>query len=120
MRRVCCLRKGKEGGRSAAKVRTPDPSFRQRRLNRSREYIHMAYRYYNVRIVGLPEATCANILRCTGLHVVRRLDPCLYRIRTARFYEPEVQEIIEECARGEGYMTTIIEVDSRRPAAVFG
>lgn len=84
------------------------------------EYVHMAYRYYNVRIVGLPEATCANILRCTGLHVVRRLDPCLYRIRTARFYEPEVQEIIEECARGEGYMTTIIEVDSRRPAAVFG
>ncbi len=36
MRRVCCIRKGKEGERSGANARTHDPSFRQHRLNRSR------------------------------------------------------------------------------------
>lgn len=77
----------------------------------------MAYRYYNVRIVGLPPATCGTILRSTDLHVVRQLDDCFYRIRTSRLYEYGVQELIEECARREGYLTTIIEVDARRPAA---
>lgn len=78
----------------------------------------MAYRYYNVRIVGLPSATCMNILRCAELHVVRQLDECFYRIRTSRLYEEGVQELIEECVYREGYLTTIIEVDARRPAAV--
>lgn len=77
----------------------------------------MACRYYNVRIVGLPAATCNGILRRTSLHVVRTLGECVYRIRTSHFYETEVRELIEQCAGEEGYAVAIVEVDAKRPSA---
>ena len=75
----------------------------------------MAYRYYNVRIVGPPPAQCALILDCTTLHMVTRCDNCFYRVRTAQLYIDGVRELFEQCAAQGGYPNAVIEVNGGSP-----
>ena len=75
----------------------------------------MRHRYYNIRIVGPSPATCYGILNSTALHVVRKLDECQYRIRTAHLYKEDVYELFERCANQEGYPNTIVEIDAKMP-----
>ena len=76
----------------------------------------MRPRYYNVRIVGPPPSRCYGILNSTALHVVRKLDDTLYRIRTTHLYKQDVFELCERCATNEGYPNAIVEISAKSPS----
>ena len=71
---------------------------------------------FTVRIVGPPPAVCSNIIDCTEINRVRKLDNCYYQL-TTQLNESGLSRLLANCAAENGYPDAEIEIDEAAESA---
>lgn len=71
---------------------------------------------FTVRIVGPPPAVCANIISCTEIKKVKKLDNCYYQL-TTQLNESGLERLLANCATQDGYPDAEFEIDETAESA---